>query len=265
MIREVDNPNLVIEPPVFKCDSCISENIAEPLPNTAFAMGLIGSAGSGKTSLMVNMLTNPKMYRQAFDHVHLFAPKSSMNSLRDDIWEDHPADKVHHSLDWSSLDNIHAKTRLRAKAKPNPETTLIVIDDMTVWLKHKQVEAKLREMIFNRRHNYTSIMMLVQSYKALPMDLRKTLSHFFLFKPRNKKEAEAIWEELMFVPRATGESILQFAFQGTYDFLMGDCGTGDMYRNFNRLVLPDDAAGEDEDADVAKDEEGGDNNVSGTK
>jgi hypothetical protein len=253
MIREIQNTDLVVEPPVFKCDNCISDNIAEPLPKTAFAMGLIGSAGSGKTSLMVNMLTKPNMYRQAFDHVHLFAPKSSMDSLRDDIWEDHPSDKVHHALDYTTLDSIHTKTRSRAKVKPNPETTLIVIDDMTVWLKHKQVEAKLREMIFNRRHNYTSLMILVQSYKALPMDLRKTLSQFFLFKPRNKKEAEAIWEELMFVPRTLGESILQFAFREPYDFLMGDCGTGEMYHNFNRIVLPEDGTRTEDEEDIIVD------------
>lgn len=240
MIREIQNTGLRIEPPVFKCDACISEKIAEPMPRTAFAMGLIGSAGSGKTSLMVNMLTNPKMYKQAFDHVHLFAPKSSMNSLKDDIWEDHPSEKIHHQLDFHTLDQVQGKTRERAMTKPKPETTLLVIDDMTVFLKHKATEAKLREIIFNRRHNYTSIMLLVQSYKAMPMDLRKTLSHFFLFKPRNKKEAEAIWEELMFVPRTVGESILQFSFREPYDFLMGDCGTGEMYHNFNQLVLPDD-------------------------
>jgi len=39
--------------------------------------------------------------------------------------------------------------------------------------------------VFNRRHNYTSIMILVQSFIAMPLDLRKTLSHFFMFKSRN--------------------------------------------------------------------------------
>ncbi len=114
---------------------------------------------------------------------------------------------------------------------------------MTVFLKQKSVEEKLREMIFNRRHNYTSIIVLVQSYIAMPLDLRKTLSHFFMFKPRNKKEAEAIWEELMFVPRNVGEELLRFAFREPYDFLMGDCTTGEMYRNFNRILIPEDDLG----------------------
>lgn len=237
---EVVNNQLKVVAPVFKCDKTIGKNVKEPLPNTAFAASIMGSAGSGKTSLMVNMLTDENMYKQCFDHIHLVCPKSSMNSLKDDIWASHPAEKIHNTMDFATLEHIHKKCKERAIVKPEAETTLMVIDDMTIWLRHKSIEEKLREMIFNRRHNYLSIMILVQSYKAMPLDLRKTLSHFFMFKPRNKKEAEAIWEELMFVPRAVGDNLLQFAFREPHDFLMGDCNTGEMYRNFNRIVLPED-------------------------
>lgn len=242
---EVNNPQLQVEAPQFKCDRPIGKNVKEPLPNKAFACALIGSAGSGKTSLMVNMLTNENMYKQCFDHIHLICPKSSMNSLKDDIWDTHPAEKIHNTMDAMTLGDIDKRSKERSKHKPDPETTLVVIDDMTVWLKTKAVEDKLREMIFNRRHNYLSIIMLVQSYKAMPLDLRKTLSHFYMFKPRNKKEAEAIWEELMFIPRDVGEGLLRFAFREPYDFLMGDCSTGEVYRNFNRIILPEESGDEE--------------------
>jgi hypothetical protein len=234
MFTEVqNNSGLVIDPPKFKCDRPIGKNVLEPLPNTSFACAIIGTAGSGKTSLLINMLTQEHMYKQCFDHVHLICPKNSMNSLKDDIWINHPADKIHNTMDFGVLDAIDRKSKDRARVKPEAESTLVVIDDMTIWLKHKNVEEKLREMIFNRRHNYCSIAILVQSYKAMPLDLRKSLSHFYMFKPRNKKESESIWEELMFVPKTVGDNLLQF------DFMFGDCISGDLYRNFNRIVLPD--------------------------
>ena len=74
-----------IEPPEFKCDSVIGKHIEDPLPNTAFFMALMGSASSGKTSLMKNMLTKDGIYKKCFGHVHLIAPKASMKSLKDDI------------------------------------------------------------------------------------------------------------------------------------------------------------------------------------
>ncbi len=64
-------------------------------------------------------------------------------------------------------------------------------------------------------------MILVQSYIAMPLDLRKTLSYFFMFKPRNKKEAEAVWEELLNMSKRTGEGLLRYVFQDPHDFLMG--------------------------------------------
>jgi hypothetical protein len=206
-------------------------------------MGIIGSAGSGKTSLLVNFLTNKDMYEKAFDHVHLICPKSSLKSLKDDIWEGHPADKMHNVLNFGVLDTIEKACKERSTEKPRPKTTLMIIDDMTVFLKQKDVDEKLRGLVYNRRHIYLSIMILVQSYNAMPLALRKTLSHFFLFRPRNKREAEAIWEELMFVPKTTGAALLRFTFRDKYDFLMGNCSTGQMYRNFN-LVDIDDGDGE---------------------
>lgn len=234
---------LRVEPPEFKCDAIISENITDPLPNTAFFMGIIGSAGSGKTSLLVNFLTNKDMYSKAFDHVHLFCPKTSLGSLKDDIWEGHPADKMHDVLNYTALDKMEQTCRERAQEKPKPKTTLVVIDDMTVFLKQKDVDEKLRALVYNRRHLYLSIMILVQSYNAMPLALRKTLSHFFLFRPRNKREAEAIWEELMFVPKTTGAALLRFTFRDKYDFLMGNCGTGEFYRNFNLIDIDDGEGG----------------------
>ena len=108
-------------------------------------------------------------------------------------------------------------------------------------LKKKEIEAKLRKMVFNRRHNYTSIMILVQSYIDIPLDLRKTLSHFFMFKPRNKKEAKAVWEELLNMSKRTGEGLLRFVFQDPHDLLMGDTNTGIVYRNFHLVECPEDA------------------------
>ncbi|AET84766.1 hypothetical protein TVWG_00001 [Tetraselmis viridis virus N1] len=240
MFRENHTSNLRIEAPDFVCDTPISKSIQPPLPNTAHFAAIIGSAGSGKTSLMVNFLTNKDMYAKSFDHVHMCCPKNSLGSLKDDIWEGHPGDKMHDTLDWLTLDTIHNKARDRARVKPDPETTLLIIDDQTVWLKKKEIEAKLREIIYNRRHLRLSVWMLVQSYNAIPLNIRKTLSHFYLFRPRNKKEAESIWEELLFVPKNTGNALLKFVYRDQYDFLMGNANTGQVYRNFNEIDIADD-------------------------
>lgn len=181
--HEIKCSNLSVEAPEFKCDDEISPTIEYPLPNRAFFMALMGSAGSGKTSLMINFLQKKDMYARCFDHVHLMCPEASKGSLKKDIWENHPAEKMHHTCDVATLMDIENKCNIRRAKKPQ-ETTLLIIDDFTIYLKKKDVENQLRKMVFNRRHIKLSIMVLVQSYVAMPLDLRKTLSHFVLFKPR---------------------------------------------------------------------------------
>lgn len=92
--QEHHTSKLAVAPPKFKCDSILGKNVEDPLPNAAFFMALLGSAGSGKTSLMVNFLTQPGMYKQCFDHVHLIAPEASMGSLKDNIWDKHPGTQI---------------------------------------------------------------------------------------------------------------------------------------------------------------------------
>ena len=264
MFKEHHNDRLKIDAPDFVCDKPIADGIEPPLPNTAHFAAVIGSAGSGKTSLMVNFLTNKKMYRQAFDHVHMCCPKNSLGSLKKDIWENHPSDKMHDTLDWYTLDTIHKKALDRANVKPDPETTLLIIDDQTVWLKKKEIESKLREIIYNRRHLRMSVWILAQSYNAMPLNIRKTLSHFYLFRPRNKKEAESIWEELLFIPKNTGNALLKFVYRDLHDFLMGDANTGQVYRNFNEVSITEDGESleESEGAEDGSETDGDDEDIS---
>lgn len=240
----------VVKPPDFKCDHPIGPNVKEPVPNKAFFWALIGSAGSGKTSLMVHLLTDPNCYKKQFYHVHLIAPESSMGSLSDknNVWAKHPQDKKHGELNFSTLQQIHDLCKQRVDEKPR-QTTLVVIDDMAAHLKDNSIETKLRELVYNRRHLGLSIMILVQSYNSMPLSVRKTLSHFSIFKPRNKKETEAIFEELIFISKQQAEEVLRYVYKDSHDFMFGVTETGQLHRNFNELRL-----GDCQDADADSDD-----------
>ena len=78
-----------MRPSKFKCDVCIHKQIEFPLPDRSFFMTIIGSAGSGKTSLMVNMLRSPHAYKKAYNHVHLIMPPNSLASLDLKMFKNH--------------------------------------------------------------------------------------------------------------------------------------------------------------------------------
>ena len=152
---------------------------------------------------------------------------------------------MYDDLDWGTLDGIREAVKQSAEKEKN---TLLVLDDVTAALKDNDIQRVLRDLIYNRRHYRLSIMILVQSYNAMPLGIRKTLSHFLMYKPRNKKEATAIFEELIALPRGEAEEVMRFIFDRPYAFMFADTGTGELYKNFDRIGIHDsNAAAKDQD------------------
>lgn len=229
----LNTSELQVDPPVFNCDQVISKNIAEPLPNTAFFMSIIGSAGSGKTSILLNMLSKKEMYRQAFDAVHVVIPPSSIGSMKNNIFEGHR--RMYEDLTIDVLEHIVNEAKDMAEDKEN---SLIVIDDFAAALKDKEIQRTFFDMIVNRRHYRLSIIILVQTYSALPLRIRKTLSHFITFKPRNRKETKNIWEELIQIPQKDADDLMRFVFHdGPYNFLMAETATNRFFKNFDEISV----------------------------
>ena len=86
-IREIPNPRMAgLQPPGFKCDTCLVKRDIEPFENRSFFTGVFGRPGSGKTSLCISSLVSrkPRIYARAFSHVFIFMPSSSRKSLRCD-------------------------------------------------------------------------------------------------------------------------------------------------------------------------------------
>jgi KaiC/GvpD/RAD55 family RecA-like ATPase len=232
-----------VKPPAFLCDKKIHEQIVSPLPDRPFFMAIIGSAGTGKTSTLVNLLSSKQAYRKAFHHVHIVMPSHSVASLKKNIFKNH--DRMYDDLDWGTLDGIRESVKESAGKEKN---SLLVLDDVTAALKDNEIQRVLRDRIYNRRHYRLSIMILVQSYNAMPLSIRKTLSHLLMYKPRNKKEATAIFEELIALPREEAEEVMRYVFDRSFGFMFADTGTGELYKIFDLIrVYDSNAAAKDQD------------------
>ena len=234
-ITEVES-SVKLHVPQMVCDNELGEHIPEPFPRKSFFMGIFGAPGSGKSSLMVSMLAqkNPKIFRGVFNTIYIICPSHSLASLKTNVFKEHPADQIFHELNVETLS--HIKKRIEVDSEQG-FTSLIVIDDQTVHLKDKGTERALREIIFNRRHFRTSIMILAQGYTQMPLAIRKCLSHFALYKSPNKKEVQAVLSELVFYPPNMIDEIANYTFTKKHDFLYGISDAGELYKNLNRLII----------------------------
>jgi hypothetical protein len=102
-----------VNPPAFLCDKKIHDQVVEPLPNRPFFMAIIRSAGTGKTSMLINLVSSKQAYRKAFHHVHVVMPSNSVASLKRHIFKNH--NNMHDDLDWATHDGIREAVKLAAE------------------------------------------------------------------------------------------------------------------------------------------------------
>jgi len=186
-LKGFDNSGLVRH--TLTCDNDL-KGIPPPLPahdGGHFALIISGKPKSGKSTLALGLLTSKgkhRVYRGKFDNIIIFVPKHSLSSLKHNPFKALSPEKVFSELTTENLTKAYEMVKSNAESG---ETTLIFLDDMASSLKQNMKTQELFNRIcFNRRHLKTSVMFLVQTFKSIPVNCRKTASHVILFKNFNK-------------------------------------------------------------------------------
>ena len=154
--------------------------------NTHQITVIVGSPGSGKTSMLYSLFKSKEMLKKVYDKIFVFMPSASQASMKDNLFGQLPQEQRFEELTEETINLAESQFE---------ETNCIIIDDMTVYLKDKEVQKKLREFAFNRRHLGLSIFILTQSWNAVPLSIRKVFNNAFLFKT-GKKEMELVFKEM---------------------------------------------------------------------
>jgi hypothetical protein len=224
--------DLKLKPPTMHCDKPIASGIKPPLPNTAFFMAILGQCGSGKTSFAVSLLTDMNAYRAKFDNVELVIPESSLASIGNKAIQKH--DKIHYDLNYETLEDIHERAQ---NATKDGETTLVLIDDFSASLKQNDLQTLFKHMVLARRHLRLSVMMISQTYNAIPLNLRKNINWIVLFKAANKAEYKGVFSELIWMEEKKADSLMTWLYQKPHDFLLLDITNNTFHRNFDRIAF----------------------------
>jgi hypothetical protein len=197
-----------------------------PLQSFNFMYLFCGKPMSGKTSLMLNLITTKnKYYYQKFDRIEIFSP--SLHTI--DKGLDLDESRFHDTVDAEILEKI-LKENDKAKEK-----ILFVFDDVIASI------SKIREvfikMVYNRRHlgGGISIILVSQVYNKIPLEIRKACSGIFMFSTTNKREIQSLYDDFISMPKPMFDKILRFVFKSPHDFLYIDTNTDDYYNKFNLL------------------------------
>ena len=200
------------------------KHVEKLFPSVASNFVFVGKSRSGKSSLITSILTNRRVYRDAFQNVIICIPKHSFHSMDE---KDNPFlaldyEHIYHAFNYEILAHIYDQIVDYAS---NEEDTLLLIADFASELKNGDLLKLLNSLINNRRHLRLSVIMSVQTHKSIPLSNRKTINIFVLFKITNKAEIRAIWEEMSFLSKETFFELLIYI----------DRDNNKYYRRWNKI------------------------------
>ena len=247
-----------LKKPAFKCDTSLGCHIPDPLPKGSHFLIFNGSAGSGKTSLLMSLLTekgDKRCYRNCFNNIYLIIPKHSYASIgKGNPFHKHDPEKIYHELDAETIADIQDKISESAEER---ETSLIIIDDFIDTLKDKQIQKALRNIVNNRRHKYTSLWLVSQILNGIPLSVRRVADSIIAFKPSNNREKDIIFNEYLHIAdKKQQQHLSEHVWQKRFDHLFLHPMTSKVYRNFNELEIKyDDNSIEHGNSQIEKDPE----------
>jgi hypothetical protein len=234
MIIEKKNTGLKLTRPQVIIDINLEPAVKPPLPEkSGFCISIVGSAGSGKTSLMMSLLKSKDAYRKRFHRVIAVIPTSSLNSLKSNPLDDLPDNQKFEDLTYETLENI---IDMIEENREEDLLTLLLLDDVSASLQDQVLLKQLMRLYLNRRHLKLSIISIGHSLTgkgALPYTVRKNVSHLILFKPSSG--LEVLNTDYLNLPRDKFRELVEHVYQSPHDHLMVQSNTNKLFRNFNLL------------------------------
>lgn len=160
------------------------------LPNLSkgFVIALIGSRNCGKTTLYTNLLLNPNLLnRENYDNAFIISPtiyndRSAMhlrNAFKASLYDKYDDEIVGSIVEYQQAFTDEDKPR-----------SILIIDDSVGYKTNK-----LNYLATRSRHNNLNLIFSVQQTKSIKKVVRNNLTDVIIFKTKNKKELQDIYDE----------------------------------------------------------------------
>lgn len=189
------------------------------IPKHPFRMLFSGASGSGKTTVMLDMLkrfyvkdiTKPDK-GSYFDTIHVIGPTVKIDDMYDDLKI--PDTNKHTEFNSDTLELIHSKQKsaIETKGVDKSKKICTVIEDSIAETRFMNSKEFLNQFVMNRHLN-ESTMMMSQAYNKVPRACRINCTQIVFF-PSSNSEVERIVDEFI-PPGCTKDDFRNLVMQAT--------------------------------------------------
>lgn len=196
----------------------------EPLPKQDIVWIVSGGKGSGKSTMILNILKSKNAYKGFFDNIMLVSPTAmrdkKFDKLREELDEEN---KYFTDCNDETIEEIMSKLQQfndnfdeeEEERKPH---NLIIFDDCLAALPKSTQKSKFNELITTSRHLKTSVWILVQKFNKVNPLIRDQVDLISIFKTNNKQELQTI-EDSLNLDKKDFENLYKFATYEPNSFL----------------------------------------------
>jgi DNA helicase HerA-like ATPase len=210
-----------------------TSKIPDPIPKPPFTINIVAPTKSGKTVAICNMIY--RWFKSEFDEIIYISPTCTIDkTLQNNITIDDDIVKVHDKDDLKNIDSlIEEIVESQNKKGDDKKDILIVLDDMIAYFK--KTKSTLDDLPALSRHYNISFIVVSQVFTAFGPRLRKNAGYYMIYRIINKKDLEAIREEI-------GSNFEDFdelykeALDEKYSFLFLDNTEMKAYKRFEKLL-----------------------------
>jgi len=241
MIKIKENNAPHIQKIKFECDEEINKKLNEfPLAkdflNKSNTTIFIGKPGSGKTSLLINIIK--KLYKKCFEYIYVFMPNHSRKSLKNNIFDKYlDPSQIYEELNEATISDLYEKLKQNSN---DGYRSLVIYDDVQKALKDHSVLKSLKNIIANQRHLKVVNLILLQNYFALDKSLREIITNIIMFK-MNKSQTEKIFNENIESAKDKFNNIRDIVFNKAYSWMFINPSSQRIFNSdWNEIIFNDD-------------------------
>ena len=198
----------------------MKEGVIAKFPSSVMVSG---RSGSGKTNLLMNLLTDNGLYGNFFHCIIVYSPTAGQF---DDTYKilGIPKENFIEEFDQESLETLIESRKELIKKKGIEWVSkncrvAIILDDIIANRKFLESQVALK-LFCLLRHYLCSIFVLVQSYTKLPRALRLNCNSVYVF-PCSQSEVERLIDEVTpaGMKKRSFEKVIDYCTNDQYSFL----------------------------------------------